>query len=104
MKFCFFQFVGSAQWRQTERLVGFCLAMKREVPDRIGLLDERFTPGHYEDDDYCYRARIAGFRLMIAGEASVYHQGSKSFGSEGETGARILGRDEPEQIHCQVGV
>lgn len=76
----FFNLSDPQQWRQTERLVGFCLAMKREVPERIGLLDERFTPGHYEDDDYCYRARIAGFRLMIAGDTFVYHEGSKSFG------------------------
>lgn len=62
-----------------ERLVGFCLLFKREVMERIGLLDERFSPGHYEDDDYCYRIRLAGFRLMMAGDAFVHHHGSASF-------------------------
>src|SRR5690606_37756600 len=75
----FFNLSDPQRWRQTERLVGFCLAMKREVPDRIGLLDERFSPGQYEDDDYCYRARLAGFRRMIAGDTFVYQQGSRSF-------------------------
>jgi len=75
----FFNLSNPQKWRQTERLVGFCLAMKREVPERIGLFDERFSPGHYEDDDYCYRARIAGYRLMIAGDTFVYHEGGKSF-------------------------
>ncbi len=66
-------------WKETERLVGFCLLMRRQLVDRIALLDERFSPGHYEDDDYCYRARIAGFRLIIAGDVFVYHHGSMSF-------------------------
>lgn len=66
-------------WKETERLVGFCLLIRRQVVDRIALLDERFSPGHYEDDDYCYRARLAGYRLMIAGDVFVYHHGSMSF-------------------------
>ena len=61
------------------RLVGFCFLFKREVMNKIGLLDEQFTPGHYEDDDYCYRARLAGFELMLAGDVVVHHHGSRSF-------------------------
>ena len=47
--------------------------------DKIGLLDEQFSPGHYEDDDYCYRTRLAGYKLTIAGDAHVHHHGSASF-------------------------
>ena len=71
-----------ALWQPTERLVGFCLLMKREAQERVGLLDERFSPGHYEDDDYCYRVRSAGYRLMIAGDVFVYHHGSAAFSQE----------------------
>ncbi|WNQ12882.1 glycosyltransferase family 2 protein [Paenibacillus aurantius] len=67
------------QWQQVERLVGLCLLFKRELMEKIGVLDERFSPGHYEDDDYCYRARRAGYRLMLAGDVSVHHHGSASF-------------------------
>ncbi|MNR61307.1 hypothetical protein D3C85_1830300 [compost metagenome] len=45
----------------------------------IGLLDEQFSPGHFEDDDYCYRARLAGYRIVIAKDSFVYHHGSASF-------------------------
>lgn len=62
-----------------ERIVGFCFLFKREVLDTIGLLDEHFSPGHYEDDDYCFRARMCGFSLMICGDALVHHEGSASF-------------------------
>ncbi|MFD0869758.1 Chondroitin polymerase [Chlamydia abortus] len=63
----------------TRRLTGFCFLFRRELWERIGELDERFTPGYYEDDDYCYRARRAGYRLLIARDAYVHHIGSASF-------------------------
>lgn len=65
--------------QEVRRLVGFCLLLKRSVLDKIGLLDEAFGRGHYEDDDYCYRARLAGYRMMIARGAYVHHHGSQSF-------------------------
>ncbi|MEI7024941.1 glycosyltransferase family 2 protein [Paenibacillus sp. y28] len=68
------------KWKEVNRLVGLCLLFRREVLEQIGPLDERFTPGHYEDDDYCYRVRQAGYRLMIAGDVFLYHHGSASFG------------------------
>jgi len=58
------------------RLVFFCVAIKRKVIDKIGLLDEQFSPGNFEDDDYCLRAIDAGFHLVIAEDIFVYHYGS----------------------------
>jgi GT2 family glycosyltransferase len=77
-------------WLEVRRIIGLCMLIKREVTERIGFLDERFAPGHYEDDDYCYRARMAGFRLMIARDAFVFHYGSASFNREGEERVRQL--------------
>jgi len=62
-----------------DRLVGFCLLIDRAVIDRIGLLDERFGIGCFEDDDYCRRAIKAGFRLIHARGAFVHHYGSRTF-------------------------
>ncbi|WP_042203089.1 glycosyltransferase family 2 protein [Paenibacillus camerounensis] len=67
------------KWQETVRIVGLCFLFKRTVLDRVGLLDERYSPGHYEDDDYCYRARLKGFRLLIGGDCLVHHEGSASF-------------------------
>jgi GT2 family glycosyltransferase len=58
------------------RLVFFCVAIKKEVFDKIGLLDEQFSPGNFEDDDFCLRAIEAGFRLGIAEDVFIYHIGS----------------------------
>lgn len=73
----------ASRWRNTLRLVGYCLVFRRSLMDSIGLLDERFTPGHYEDDDYCYRARLQGYRLLICQDALIYHEGSASFARQG---------------------
>jgi GT2 family glycosyltransferase len=55
------------------------MLFKRELYERIGELDERFSPGHYEDDDYCLRARMNGYSLLMCRNVFVYHQGSASF-------------------------
>ena len=70
------------------RLVGFCLLIGREVIDAIGVLDEQFGIGWFEDDDYCLRAIAAGYRAVIAGDAFVHHYGSRTFlGSGIDAGA-----------------
>jgi GT2 family glycosyltransferase/tetratricopeptide (TPR) repeat protein len=67
----------------TDRLVGFCLLIRREVIDQVGLLDERFGVGCFEDDDYCLRAIQAGFRAVIARDAFVHHFGGRTFVGSG---------------------
>jgi|GEM_PF-112958 len=57
----------------------FCVLIHRRVVEQIGLLDERFNLGTYEDDDYCRRARKAGFKLMIEGRSWVWHQAHATF-------------------------
>ncbi len=63
------------------RLSGFCLLLKREVVKRVGELDEQFELGFYEDDDYCKRIRGAGYRLLIALDVFIHHEGGASFSS-----------------------
>lgn len=78
------------KWLQVERIVGLCFLFKRGVLEKLGLLDERFSPGHYEDDDYCMRARHAGYRFMIAGDVFVFHLGSASFSQQDQTAVQQL--------------
>jgi GT2 family glycosyltransferase/predicted HAD superfamily hydrolase len=65
------------------RIAFLCTLIKREVIDKIGGLDERFSPGNYEDDDYCLRAQLAGFKTVIAKDVFIHHYGSKSFKADG---------------------
>jgi len=63
----------------TSKLVGFCLLLRREVMEKIGLFDERFGLGNFEDDDYCLRAQLAGYKLLIAGDVFIHHFGHRTF-------------------------
>jgi GT2 family glycosyltransferase len=62
------------------RLIGFCFVFKRELMDKIGLLDERFGIGCFEDIDYCLRARQAGYKLAAVKNVFVHHHHHASFG------------------------
>jgi len=67
-------------WEERVRLVAFCLLIKAEVVKQVGLLDEIFSPGNFEDDDYSLRIRKAGYRLILCRDSFVHHFGSASFG------------------------
>ncbi len=66
------------------RVAFLCTLIKKEVFDKIGGLDERFSPGNYEDDDFCLRAQLAGYKTVIAKDAFIHHFGSKSFKANGD--------------------
>lgn len=67
------------RWFETEKLGFFCVAGRREVFEQVGLLDEDFGLGMFEDDDYCIRVRQAGYKLVVVEDSFVYHKGSMSF-------------------------
>lgn len=64
---------------ESRRIVGFCMLFRKSLVDRIGLLDETFGSGNFEDDDYCLRAELAGYRNVIAGDVFIHHYGSQTF-------------------------
>jgi len=66
------------------RVTLMCTLISRKVIEKIGGLDERFTPGNFEDDDFCLRSQIAGFKTYICEDVFVHHYGSKSFLKEGD--------------------
>lgn len=58
-------------------LVGWCLLFSRQVYETLGPLDEIFGVGLFDDADYSFRARAAGFKLGIiegVGLTHLYHQ------------------------------
>lgn len=55
------------------RLCFVCVLIKREVLDKVGLLDERFTGYGYDDCDYSRRVTDAGYKLGITARAVVSH-------------------------------
>lgn len=62
----------------TSRLILFFMLCRREVIDQIGGIDERYGRWGFEDDDYCIRARRAGWQLRIAKDCFIRHLGSRT--------------------------
>src|SRR5262245_47961893 len=56
--------------REVDWVTGAAMAMRREVWDQIGPLDERFAL-YAQDLDFCVRARQAGWRVAIVPGFSV---------------------------------
>jgi N-acetylglucosaminyl-diphospho-decaprenol L-rhamnosyltransferase len=63
--------------RFVSALSGAALLIPRKVWNGIGLLDERFNM-YFEDDEWCYRARKKGFRLLFDPSAQIVHHGNQS--------------------------
>lgn len=87
---------------------GFCIYLKREVLDAVGLFDaQAFAQGYGEENDWCQRAEAAGWQHVIAGPVLVRHARSQSFGHErrrvlGEQGMAVLRQRWP-RYEADVG-
>jgi GT2 family glycosyltransferase len=66
------------QTRPAKLLIGFCLALRRDVLDEVGLLCEETELGA-DDLELSWRLRELGHSLAIAPDAFVHHEGGASF-------------------------
>jgi GT2 family glycosyltransferase len=63
--------------------LGACLAVRRDVLDTVGILDESY--GMYmEELDFCARVRAAGYAVRIVPTLAVTHHGGQSTGQAPE--------------------
>lgn len=62
---------------------GFCIYIRRELMNDIGLFDESAFPrGYGEENDFCMRSLCAGWRHVVDDKTLVYHVRSASFQGE----------------------
>jgi GT2 family glycosyltransferase/glycosyltransferase involved in cell wall biosynthesis len=85
-----FNISDSSKWEERLRLIGFCMLIKKEVVDKIGLLDELFTPSRYEDDDYSLRIRNEGYRLYLCKDTFIHHYGSITSNANPDENIKIM--------------
>lgn len=55
------------------------MLVSRETWQRTGAFDERYA-GHHDDLDFCWRARLAGFRVLMTPLALARHLGASARG------------------------
>lgn len=89
-------------WEYRLKLIGYCYMVKKEVLDKIGLLDEIFTPGNYEDDDLSLRILSEGYKLILCKDTFVHHFGSVSFSNEGVKFSNVF-YENRAKIHQKWG-
>ena len=57
----------------------FCVALRRNLWQEVGGLDERFGLGYFEDAAFCRRARRLGWRLRCLRHCFVHHEQGAAF-------------------------
>lgn len=75
-------------------LTGDVMLIKRAVLDKIGVMDPRYY-GYFGDIDFGLRCQRAGFRLVCAKGAWLYHEGAAYYADE----AARTGQD-PRAVHA----
>lgn len=65
--------------KEIDFATGCCLLIKKEVVDKIGLLDKKYF-AYYEDSDYSQKARRAGWKVLYYPAAYLWHKVAQSSG------------------------
>lgn len=59
--------------KDCQTLISACWMMRADIAKHIGPLDEQFSPVQFEDIDYCYRFRDAGWLCRYIPDVEMYH-------------------------------
>ncbi|MFH2013880.1 MAG: glycosyltransferase family 2 protein [Patescibacteria group bacterium] len=63
--------------KKTQYISGCCMLIKRQVIEKIGLLNEKYFL-YFEDVDYCLKARKMGFKSNVVQDSIIWHKVSQS--------------------------
>ena len=69
-------------------VTGAAMAVHRRVLDKIGFFDATFAPMYFEEVDFCFRAKQAGFRVVYVPRSIAIHHESMS-----------IRQDQPKLFH-----
>jgi GT2 family glycosyltransferase len=66
-----------AEVAEVDTALGCCTLFPREVAQRVGGIDTRFSPVWIEDDDFALAARREGWKVFCLPDVRVLHQPSR---------------------------
>ncbi len=72
--------------READYVSGASLLVRRSVWDAVGGFSPEFSPGYYEDTDLCFKARAAGWRVLVQPASIVTHREGGTAGRDGVPG------------------
>ena len=59
--------------RQVDKIDGSCMLIKKEIIERVGMFDPVYF-AYWEEADLCIRIKNAGFKLIYAPKARIWHK------------------------------
>ena len=59
--------------RENDKIDGSCMLIKREVIEKVGMFDPIYF-AYWEEADLCVRIKNAGFKLIYAPKAQIWHK------------------------------
>lgn len=77
--------LNSGQYHEAGVVVGLLMLFKREFFDDVGLFDERFFPGTWEENDWELRGALKGWRYAVDRGTFIHHFGSKTLQTTDES-------------------
>jgi GT2 family glycosyltransferase len=66
---------------EIESCIGACMIVRKSAMDTVGLLDERFF-FFFEETDWAYRMRKAGWKIYFVPGARIFHAQGQSVGHD----------------------
>ncbi|OPX39478.1 MAG: hypothetical protein B1H11_02960 [Desulfobacteraceae bacterium 4484_190.1] len=86
---------------ETKLLIGFCMMIKKDIVDKIGMLDETLFLGS-DDLEYSLRLRNNGYKLLVATDTFIYHKGQASFKTESSSKVERLTQESQDALYVKL--
>lgn len=67
---------------EVDHVMGAFMMIKNDVVNKIGLLDEHYSPYLLEDTDYCINAKKEGFKVVSVPNVKIIHNKGKSISTK----------------------
>ncbi|MEJ8566264.1 glycosyltransferase [Elongatibacter sediminis] len=83
--------------------VGFCMLIRREALHQTGPFSQTFAPGYGEENDLSMRCLAAGWRILAADRACVFHHSGGSFTAESSRRLRQRHQQRLDRIWPEYG-
>jgi len=59
--------------REVDYISGTAILIKKDIWYKLGGFDENFSPGYYEDTDFQFRVRQAGYKIIYQPRSTIIH-------------------------------
>lgn len=74
--------------REVDYCSGACIMVPRYLWEELGGFDEHFSPAYYEDTDFAFRVRNAGYKVVYQPNAQVIHLEGITSGTDINSGIK----------------